>query len=70
MRLSRSAAIQAPLAEWGADESLNGKFPDECLSAEWFRTREEARTHRTPKSDRPLDRCLSTRGYLICSRLM
>ena len=27
----------------GTDESFNGKFRDECLSAEWFRSREEAR---------------------------
>jgi hypothetical protein len=27
----------------GADESFNGKFRDECLSLEWFRSRAEAR---------------------------
>jgi len=27
----------------GTDESFNGKFRDECLSFEWFRSREEAR---------------------------
>jgi len=27
----------------GAEESFNGKFRDECLSLEWFRSREEAR---------------------------
>ncbi len=27
----------------GADESFNGKFSDECLSLEWFRTRVEAK---------------------------
>lgn len=27
----------------GTDESFNGKFRDECLSLEWFRSREEAR---------------------------
>ena len=27
----------------GTDESFNGKLRDECLSAEWFRSREEAR---------------------------
>ena len=27
----------------GADESFNGKFRDECLSMEWFRTRAEAK---------------------------
>jgi len=27
----------------GVDESVNGKFWDECLSIEWFRNRVEAR---------------------------
>lgn len=27
----------------GSNESFNGKFRDECLSMEWFRSREEAR---------------------------
>ena len=27
----------------GTDESFNGKFRDECLSLEWFRSREEVR---------------------------
>lgn len=27
----------------GADESFNGKFRDECLNMEWFRSRNEAR---------------------------
>jgi putative transposase len=27
----------------GDNESFNGKFRDECLSLEWFRSREEAR---------------------------
>jgi len=27
----------------GTDESFNGKFRDECLSLEWFRTRAEAK---------------------------
>ena len=27
----------------GMDESFNGKFRDECLSIEWFRSRSEAR---------------------------
>lgn len=37
-------ALIDPGKPWqnGADESFNGKFRDECLSAEWFRTREEA----------------------------
>jgi putative transposase len=26
----------------GTDESFNGKFRDECLSLEWFRSRREA----------------------------
>ncbi len=34
----------APGKPWqnGTDESFNGKFRDECLSMEWFRTRAEA----------------------------
>uniref|UniRef100_UPI001FC8E33D integrase core domain-containing protein n=1 Tax=Burkholderia stagnalis TaxID=1503054 RepID=UPI001FC8E33D len=31
------------LRQNGADESFNGKFRDECLSLEWFRTRTEAK---------------------------
>jgi putative transposase len=35
----------APGKPWenGADESFNGRFRDECLNQEWFRTRREAR---------------------------
>ena len=29
-------------AVYGRDESFNGKFRDECLSMEWFRSRAEA----------------------------
>jgi putative transposase len=38
-------ALIDPGKPWqnGADESFNGKFRDECLSLEWFRTRVEAR---------------------------
>lgn len=38
-------ALIDPGKPWqnGADESFNGKFRDECLSLEWFRSREEAR---------------------------
>jgi putative transposase len=34
----------APGKPWqnGTDESFNGRFRDECLSMEWFRTRKEA----------------------------
>jgi putative transposase len=34
-------ALSDPGKPWqnGADESFNGKFRDECLSLEWFRTR-------------------------------
>lgn len=34
----------APGKPWqnGADESFNGRLRDECLNAEWFRTRYEA----------------------------
>lgn len=37
-------ALIAPGKPWqnGTDESFNGKFRDECLSMEWFRTRVEA----------------------------
>ena len=40
----QSATI-APGKPWqnGANESFNGKFRDECLDAEWFPTRREAR---------------------------
>jgi putative transposase len=38
-------ALIDPGKPWqnGANESFNGKFRDECLSLEWFRSREEAR---------------------------
>ena len=38
-------ALIDPGKPWqnGADESFNGKFRDECLSLEWFRSRTEAR---------------------------
>lgn len=38
-------AIIDPGKPWqnGTNESFNGKFRDECLSVEWFRSREEAR---------------------------
>lgn len=37
-------AFIAPGKPWqnGTDESFNGRFRDECLSIEWFRTRREA----------------------------
>ena len=37
-------AYIAPGKPWqnGLDESFNGRFRDECLSMEWFRTRQEA----------------------------
>jgi len=37
-------ALIDPGKPWqnGTDESFNGKFRDECLSVEWFRTRAEA----------------------------
>jgi putative transposase len=40
-----STALIDPGKPWqnGADESFNGKFRDECLSMEWFRTRAEAK---------------------------
>jgi putative transposase len=38
-------AFSDPGKPWqnGLDESFNGKFRDECLKMEWFRTRAEAR---------------------------
>ena len=38
-------ALIDPGKPWqnGSTESFNGKFRDECLSIEWFRSREEAR---------------------------
>jgi putative transposase len=38
-------ALSEPGKPWqnNADESFNGKFRDECLSLEWFRTRTEAK---------------------------
>jgi putative transposase len=49
----------------GADESFNGKLRDECLSAEWFRTREEARTVIEDwRRHYNLDRPHSSLGYL------
>lgn len=38
-------ALIDPGKPWqnGTDESFNGKFRDECLSIEWFRSRDEAR---------------------------
>jgi len=38
-------ALIDPGKPWqnGTNESFNGKFRDECLSLEWFRSREEAR---------------------------
>ena len=38
-------AFIAPGKPWqnGVNESFNGRFRDECLSLEWFRTRTEAR---------------------------
>jgi len=49
----------------GADESFNGKFRDECLNAEWFRSREEARTVIEDwRQHFNLDRPHSSLGYL------
>jgi putative transposase len=40
-----NTALSDPGKPWqnGSDESFNGKFRDECLSMEWFRTRAEAK---------------------------
>lgn len=39
-----ATVLNDPGKPWqnGADESFNGKFRDECLSVEWFRSRREA----------------------------
>jgi len=39
-----ATSLSDPGKPWqnGADESFNGKFRDECLSLEWFRSRKEA----------------------------
>lgn len=39
-----TTALNDPGKPWqnGTDESFNGKFRDECLSLEWFRSRREA----------------------------
>ncbi len=43
---SLELALIDPGKPWqnGTNESFNGKFRDECLSAEWFRNRMEAKT--------------------------
>ena len=40
-----NTALNDPGKPWqnGTNESFNGKFRDECLSVEWFRSRAEAR---------------------------
>ena len=40
-----NTALIDPGKPWqnGLDESFNGKFRDECLNMEWFRSRDEAR---------------------------
>jgi putative transposase len=60
-------ALIDPGKPWqnGADESFNGKFRDECLNAEWFRSREEARTVIEDwRQHFNLDRPHSSLGYL------
>jgi putative transposase len=66
-------ALIEPGKPWqnGVAESFNGKFRDECLSLEWFRTRAEAKVvieswRRHFKAVRPR----SSLGYLterVCS---
>ena len=51
----RSAQTMAPMSSTspqagislGVTESFNGKFRDECLSLEWFRSRAEAKVSQT-----------------------
>jgi len=62
-----STAFIDPGKPWqnGADESFNGKFRDECLNAEWFRSREEARTVIEDwRQHFNMDRPHSSLGYL------
>jgi len=42
--LGIATVLNDPGKPWqnGTDESFNGKFRDECLSIEWFRSRREA----------------------------
>jgi putative transposase len=45
VRNKLDSALIDPGKPWqnGTNESFNGKFRDECLAMEWFRTRDEAR---------------------------
>ena len=54
-------AIIDPGKPWqnATNESFNGKFRDECLSVEWFRTRREVR------SSSKLGASISTRSARI-----
>ncbi len=61
----------------GADESFNGKFRDECLTLEWFRSRTEAvavieawgpKRHLRTRSRRSLRRVATARKSLRISR--
>ena len=45
VRNTLDSSLIDPGKPWqnGTNESFNGKFRDECLAMEWFRTRDEAR---------------------------
>ena len=45
LRCGLDSALIDPGKPWqnGTNESFNGKFRDECLSMEWFRSRAEAK---------------------------
>jgi putative transposase len=65
--ISIDTAFIDPGKPWqnGADESFNGKLRDECLSAEWFRSRQEARAVIADwRRHYNLDRPHSSLGYL------
>ena len=60
-------ALIDPGKPWqnGADESFNGKFRDECLSMEWFRSRAEAKVVIEQwRQHYNVDRPHSSLGYL------
>lgn len=60
-------ALIDPGKPWqnGSDESFNGKFRDECLSMEWFRTRAEAKVVIEQwRQHYNVDRPHSSLGYL------
>jgi putative transposase len=64
VRFQGALVLDRPGKPWqnGVAESFNGKFRDECLSLEWFRTRAEAKV--IIESWRNAVRPHSSLGYL------